>query len=299
MTRLRSAALLLAACNTAPIDRDSDTAPPVLAECPDYDQARSDAVLQPDLTEASGLVLGAGGDVLWTHNDSGDRARLFALSATGQPLGTVQLTDAQAQDWEDIARVDIDGVSTLVVADTGDNARARPSVALVLVSEPLPPGEGVQQDAVVRSRVRVSFTEGPQDVEAVAIDPLDGTLVMLSKTLDGAAIYTAPGGWWNEEALELTEQAFLPLGSDALPGSPNATGMDIAADGSAVIVRTYTGAWLFRRPPGPVADAFDTEPCEAEGVTEQGEAIAFIGTDYVTLPEGEQPLLVRYSPEAL
>ena len=58
----------------------------------------------PEMDETSGLVVSAKNpDTLWTNNDSGDSARVFAISPTGALRGIYPLDGATALDWEDIA----------------------------------------------------------------------------------------------------------------------------------------------------------------------------------------------------
>ena len=136
-------ALLLIGCSSPDTGEqpvDTDVSP--VADCPDYDEVSSIEVRDSALTEASGLVLGTDG-VLWSHNDSGDRPRLIAVSTEGAPLGEIDITNVQAQDWEDIARFDHPDLgSTLVVADLGDNDRQRTDTSLILVQQPTAPGMG-------------------------------------------------------------------------------------------------------------------------------------------------------------
>src|SRR5258707_8791364 len=57
-----------------------------------------------DITESSGLAASrCQNDVLWTHNDSGDDAFVFAINAAGDSLGTWKVPNAKNIDWEDIA----------------------------------------------------------------------------------------------------------------------------------------------------------------------------------------------------
>ena len=72
------------ATETGPID----TTPP--AWCPTVaDPVQIGAVIHEDLTELSGVVESRKQPgVLWTHNDSGDTDRFFALSRSGSLLGT-------------------------------------------------------------------------------------------------------------------------------------------------------------------------------------------------------------------
>jgi hypothetical protein len=56
------------------------------------------------INEASGIAASRmNPNVLWTHNDSGDSARVFAMTAAGTNLGTYSISGASATDWEDIA----------------------------------------------------------------------------------------------------------------------------------------------------------------------------------------------------
>ncbi len=89
--------------------------------------------------------------------------------------------------------------------------------------------------------------------------------------------------------------AELAFGSAALPGSREATAGDISRSGSAIIIRTYSTAFLWRRPLSmSVADALRGDALELPTPAQpQGEAIAFSadGRGYFTISEHEaQPL---------
>ncbi len=75
--------------------------------------------------ESSGLVVSKKNpNTIWVNNDSGDTARLFAISTTGALRGIYALDGATAFDWEDIAMGPgpKKNVPYLYVGDTGDNA---------------------------------------------------------------------------------------------------------------------------------------------------------------------------------
>jgi hypothetical protein len=56
------------------------------------------------ITESSGLVLSSRTDrVLFTHNDSGDDARFFAVDDRCRTLAMYVLSGVAATDWEDMA----------------------------------------------------------------------------------------------------------------------------------------------------------------------------------------------------
>jgi hypothetical protein len=98
----------------------------------------------PALNESSGIVpatLHEG--VFFTHNDSGDEARLFAINRKGQVIQPewaedyrgIRLPGAVNVDWEDITR---DLAGNLLVADTGNNANQRRDLCVYVVPEPGP-----------------------------------------------------------------------------------------------------------------------------------------------------------------
>lgn len=82
--------------------------------------------------------------VYWTHNDSGDDARLFAFDEDGnelRPAGTdagdfegFVLADARNIDWEDLCLVG----DSIWVADMGNNFNTRTNLGLYELPEPDP-----------------------------------------------------------------------------------------------------------------------------------------------------------------
>ena len=81
--------------------------------------------------------------VLWAHNDSGDGPRVFELGKDGAFLREVQVADAEAVDWEDIA---IRG-STVYVGDIGDNLGRRQEIAVYRFAIPETPTTGATRNA--------------------------------------------------------------------------------------------------------------------------------------------------------
>ncbi len=150
--------------------------------CPRYtSQVRG--TLPPPLTELSGWALSKRhADVLWGHNDSGEGARLIAVSALdGSQVGDVTISGATDDDWEDVATyLDPAGQSWIIVADTGDNAERRDHVQFVLIAEPELSASTVAAAGVITVR----WTTGPHDVEALIADPVTGDLIVIGKRFD-------------------------------------------------------------------------------------------------------------------
>ena len=80
------------------------------------------ALADARITESSGLASSSRSDeVFFTHNDSGDEPRVFAVGRNGETLTTLTVPGAANLDWEDIARgPDDHGTSCLYIGDIGD-----------------------------------------------------------------------------------------------------------------------------------------------------------------------------------
>jgi hypothetical protein len=78
------------------------------------------------IKESSGLSASECQDVLWTHNDSGNDPLIYALSTSGEGLGTWRVQGARNTDWESIATYkDPSGSCALILGDIGDNDARR------------------------------------------------------------------------------------------------------------------------------------------------------------------------------
>lgn len=170
------------------------------------------------LTESSGLAFSnLSDDRLWTHNDSGDTARLFAFDRNGQSTGGCELVGVDAIDFEDMASFTQDSVARMVVADFGDNGSARPLVSLYFFDEPSPD----QQSPVTKwTRIDVRYADGPRDCEAIAVDTHRGVVTLITKSfLPVASVYELPlpkrargdGDAAATDAATLTRVATLPI----------------------------------------------------------------------------------------
>ena len=97
------------------------------------------------INESSGIIKSqTHGGIYWTHNDSGDEARIFPLRLDGtshdpqrsdRPMTGIHVLDAGNVDWEDIA---LDNSGNLIVADCGNNSNARRDLTIYLIAEPVP-----------------------------------------------------------------------------------------------------------------------------------------------------------------
>ena len=196
-----------------------------------------------DIYESSGLaVSNLQVDQFWTHNDSGDKPRLFAFDSKGRHLGTSQVKGADALDWEDMASATIGGEAILLIGDVGDNRRIRKHCTIYLVLEPKNP----KKDCRIKQRIDFRFESGPVDCESIAYDPTGHQVLLIEKRLSTTSrVYSLPlsppahaGG--RDQTVGLAKK----IGSIRVPF---ATGMDISRDGRYLVVCTYTSGTLFQR----------------------------------------------------
>lgn len=199
----------------------------------------------PVLIESSGIVAGRRNPrVLWTHNDSGDTARFFAINDKGEDLGIWNIPGLTPQDWEDIATVKIDEVDHMVLCDVGDNNHNRKGGALYFVPEPQidPEARGQRGDLRVTLTLRFKYEGGPRDCEAVFVDPIDQAIVLITKEVQGrCAVY----------ALPLTNDPGVKVANRIADISIKlVTSADVSPDGRRAILVTYGSAFEFHRAQG-------------------------------------------------
>jgi hypothetical protein len=278
----------------------------------------------PRITESSGLATASTGDVVYTHNDSGDEGRVFAVGPDGRTRTTYVLPGVEPRDWEDMARgPDEQGRSSLWIGDIGDNNAVRENGLLVhRVLEPQPTDQA-EVTTEPPTSFRLRYPDGPGDAETLLVHPRTGRLYVVTKPLAGTArVYAAPPELDPDGPNLLERVADAPTQATGTPGGPGIGGLanflvtagDISPDGSRVAVRTYTDVYEWTVPGDDVAAAFDGEPTvtplperrQGEGLayTADGDAVlvstegAASPVDRVPLPRaGEEPQAARQEPD--
>jgi hypothetical protein len=259
-----------------------------------------------EVREASGLAASrAHPGVLWVHNDSGDTARVFAMSTTGHHLAEVQLLGVEANDWEDMAIVAAPdgGPDRLVIADMGDNDRERGRIDLYRIDEPDIAADQRAVRIVVAGveHVVLHYPEGmAHDAETLLIDPRTGRVVIVTKHISGRCdVFEASPDPWQAPEQTLTHACVLSTEESRDLRSPLVTGGAVSPDGDRVLIRTYGDVLLFRRGPEMTLSQALEGPFEhqPQAVERQGETIAFAadGRGYYTVSEGSHPPIHFYA----
>ncbi|MGI8410011.1 MAG: hypothetical protein ACR2M8_09060 [Pyrinomonadaceae bacterium] len=258
-----------------------------------FDQAKSPyetpkivgKIESPEITESSGLAASrCRADVLWTHNDSGDGAYIFAMNSKGAHLGTWKVKNAENTDWEDIAAFkDGNGTCFLYICDIGNtNKLERTEHKIYRVLEPDVSAENksstrkspLQTEAAQLMRFRYSDT--PHDAETLMVEPKSGDIYVLTKgSREASAVYKLKPVFASEALLKADKLSDL-----ALPAVPNGllTGGSISPDGLRMILCDYSAGYEFTLPLG--AGSFDDIWKQKSvvvniGDRKQGEAISY------------------------
>lgn len=281
--------------STAPAATPAPAVPAPDVICPEWSSEVVGAVPEA-LAELSGLAVSpTRADAVWAHNDSGDTARLFAITADGTVLTELRV-GGLAFDWEDIATATApDGRAVVWVADTGDNLGVRPSGSLVRVPEPDLADPEPRLDARGAASVRVRYAgDGSPDVEALIADPATGDLLLVTKSTGTADVHRIAAADLDDG--EATTEVVAAI---AVPDERfGPTGATVAADGSLIAIRTPRAALVWPSTPGrPVADVLAAQPdAPCTFALEPGEAIAASpdGSELLVASEGEGSDITSY-----
>jgi len=252
------------------------------------DGAKLADVVSEDITEASGIAFSAlHPGVFWTHNDSGDTPRFFAVEAqTGADLGSWPVIGSIANDWEDMARGPCPGGSCLYLGDIGNNAMsASKPYAIYRVAEPGDVGDGGQANA---DALPFAYPSGYPNSETLLVHPITGVITLVTKVRSGpSGVFEMPMPLTPDVEATLVDKGTV----SPLMGNNTFTSGDVHPQGLGVLLRTYTHTFFFAATPDQsVADALAGVPCVVPNAG-GGEAVGWLpdGSGWGGLPEGETP----------
>jgi hypothetical protein len=258
-------------------------------------------VLPDELRESSGLAVSrTQPGVVWSHNDSGDGPRLYAIDLSGHLLATIPVANAAARDWEDMAsgpcpnslQATTSPPSTaacLYLADTGDNSHSRAELTIYVVVEPQL-SRGAASSPVTAQSFRFRYPGEPNDSEALAVSP-NGDVTIVTKGLTGTIDFFGISSTNVARAITSGETLTAEyLGDTGI--QPNAaisrlvTGAAVSPDGMTLAVRTYNEVFFYgAEQSGKKGSRWRDlqRPCSLGDAEPQGEAIDYLDSETLLL----------------
>jgi hypothetical protein len=214
-----------------------------------------------DILESSGVAASrCQDDVLWTHNDSGDDAYIYAINTAGDVLGVWKVPNAANNDWEDIAAYkDRGGKCYIYIGDIGDNKGKRPEHTVYKVKEPVVTPDtrnSSQKDPLTADNAEIVhflYPAASENAETLMVNPASGDIYIVTKREEGpAGVYTLRHPAFDGGMTKLEKVADI-----SVPAIPNGfvTGGDISPDGRRVAICDYTQGYEWTLPEGD--DNFD------------------------------------------
>jgi hypothetical protein len=250
-----------------------------------------------EITESSGIVDSrCQKAVLWTHNDSGGDAFIFAIDEKGKQLGTWKISDAKNTDWEDIATFqDANGNCFLYIGDTGNNKRTRTELTIYKVKEPKV-SDSIENSSKKNPNktdsaeaIKFSYPDNNYDAETLLVHPKTQEIYVLTKnTFEASGVFKIGN---DGKAKKIADFSVPSIPSGFL------TGGEISPDGTKVIICDYFNGYEITLP--KTAKNFDEiwkqEPNIIElGERKQGEAISYSSDGnsiFATSEKKDSPLI--------
>lgn len=249
---------------------------------------RRESIKTKKIEEASGLVVSRSNPLLlWTHNDSQGKSRLFLLDQKGKEQGILKLKGIDARDWEDIAIGDgpKKGINYLYIGNIGDNNAQYNTKFIYRIPEPNVQNNKLPLKKTIKDKdievIRFQFPDGKRDAETLMLDPWTKDIYIVSKREEQVKVYVAPYPQSTEKTVTLEEVATLHF-SKAVAG-------DISQDGQEILIKNYGNIYYWKRTKGAsIKETLQKPPVRLPYIAEpQGEAIAWKpdASGYFTLSE--------------
>lgn len=189
--------------------------------------------------------------IVYTHNDSGDDARFFAIGRSGATRAVYTLDGAGSWDWEDMSGGPRD---TLWFGDIGANQLGREDIAVYKVKEP----KRVRSGTPRWTRYNFVYDDGSShNAEALLVHPRTGAVFVVTKAESGAGVYRAAQPLSTSRDNVLKRIASAPT---------KVTSGDFSANGKRIVLRNYGTAFFLRKFGGPATEV---------RLPSGGESIAF------------------------
>jgi len=259
----------------------------VMAQNPDFGRRVDKGLIRnTSLNEISGIVASRkNNNVLWVHNDSGDKSVIYAINTKGKHLGSYFLQGITARDWEDIAlgSGNQPAIDYLYIGDFGDNHSKYDLKYIYRIPEPKVSEHQHPVTEVVGNVQTLIFhyPNGNRNAETLLFDPISTDIYILSKSESITEVYQTKSTFFSDKPVTLNFLGILPINK--------AVGGDISFSGHEILIKNYFSVFYWYRKSGNTIWETLKKPARIVPYfpEPQGEAICWSPTDlgYYTLSE--------------
>lgn len=263
----------------------------VVSPCDDFNNSQDLGIIENvQIKEASGIVASyQNKGLLWTHNDSGDKNRIFSIDANGKGTREFYLEGATNRDWEAIAMATFPEGSFIYVGEIGDNNAEYAESAIYRVPEPTITSATPQSNTLKNvKKITYKYPDGAKDAECFLIDQVSKDIFIISKRENSKRLYklSYPQSYTQTTTAEFVQELTFSTGT-ATPLF--ITDGNVSVDNQEIIIKNYLQVFHWRRNANesipetlkrtPIILPYTAEP--------QGEGVCFSqdGAGYYTISE--------------
>ena len=219
-------------------------------------------ITDPALSEISGITASSHSlKRYWLINDSGNKPRIYQIDKKGKITGQITVAGIRNTDWEDLSRFSFKHKPYLLIADVGDNFGDRKHVQLHWIKELKKQRGGKSKPWETRvsptATLTVEYEDGPRDAEAVAVDPSNKYIYIITKRDKPPRLYRLP--------LKKSKKVVIARFMTTLDRHPKAlmkdilssprfgphryspTALDFSPDGQSAVALAYHNLFLYTR----------------------------------------------------
>lgn len=219
----------------------------------DFGERQNKGIIEYNqLDENSGMVVGIENDqLIWSIND-GASNEIYGFDKNGKSVSILHFKKKilnDNSDIEDIAICKIDGISYIILSDTGDNSENRKNCFIYFIPEPK--SSDIISDIEINASdiitIEVTYEDGPRDAECLLADPITNNLYLITKREKNARLYELKYPFKNDEKRVFEFKHTLEFGNNIDLGYTSVTGGDISKDGYNILIREYSNIFYFHR----------------------------------------------------
>ena len=249
--------------------------------------------LPSKLTESSGLFIQSP-DTLWSHNDSGNNAKLYAFDTMGNELMTRSMGDVSDNDWEEITK---DEKGRIYIGDFGNNNNDRQDLMILRVTSDISDkSKPVVLDSITFQYEDQTLFPPPTsslnfDCEAMVV--LNDTVFLFTKDrtnpyLSQTLLYTIPATpGFHIARYKTTYLTNVPV---FLQGS--ITGAALSPDKKTLALLGYPRMWVFKNFKGTDFFSGNVSVLQFDSYS-QKEGISFLDNCSVYITDEINPVLLN------